>query len=237
MDSTSLAIVLAGFGSLLILLSHRRQVQHRLWSAVAHGVAGALIFISGVLLFVIALNLDTYERWQTNQPVAQLSIEETGPKSYRVSLMRIPSGDLQVLNLNGDEWHVTAQQLNWDSWPRLLGLQTDVRLQQLQSSGYKTEPSETAANYALSRNPGIDVWKLHERHPQLARWLAVRLLSSESMPLVDGLRYHLYLTTDGLVARAINKRRDPATAMPAGAAASTIHNTPAAGVAPTVRHK
>jgi hypothetical protein len=214
MDSTALAIVLAGFGLVLILVSYRRLVQHRTGSALGHGLGGAALFLFGALLFTVALNFNTYERWQADQPVAQLSFEKTGLHSYRVSLMRIPSGDLQVFNLNGDEWRMEAQQLSWSGWSQRLGLQSGIRLQYLLSSGKDAGKAGVATQYTLSRNPGIDLWKLREQHPQALRNLTVRLLSSDNVPLTDDLRYHLYATTTGLNARAINQRTLPSTPTP-----------------------
>ena len=226
MDSTALAIVLACFGVVLILLSYQRLVQHRIGSALGHGLGGAALFLLGALLFTVALNFNTYERWQTDQPVAQLSFEKTGLHSYRVSLMRIPSGDLQVFNLNGDEWRVEAQQLSWSGWSQRLGLQAGIRLQYLLSSGKDADKSKVATQYTLSRNPGIDLWKLSEQHPQALRNLTVRLLRSDNMPLTDDLRYHLYATTTGLNARAINQRTPPSA--PASAPAPMVTSSAAA---------
>lgn len=249
MDSTSLAVVLAVFGLVLILLSYRRQVQHRTWSAIGHGVAGAAIFLLGALLFTVALNFNTYERSQTAQPIAQLSFEKTGAHSYRVSLMRIPSGDLQVLNLTGDQWRIEARQLVWTGWPRWLGLRSDIRLQQLLSSGVDAGKAGIATDYSLSRNPGIDLWKLRDDSPQaLTAVLTLHLLSSSDIPLTDGLRYHIYLTADGLAARVINKRVESNAAPAASTAAtntpSSVHNVSAAASSPStatakpsVRHK
>lgn len=214
MDFAALAIVLALFGLLLILLSYRRQVQHRLWSAIAHGVAGVILFLLGALLFTVALNLNTYERSQVDQPLAQLSVDQTGNRSYRVSLTRIPSGDLQVFNLSGDRWRIAAQQLNWGGRLQWLGLRSDVRLESLQSSAANPTTPDVVSRYSLSRNPGIDLWKMRQQHARvMADELTLRSLDSGNVALVNGLRYHIYLTADGLVARAINKR-NPATESP-----------------------
>jgi len=210
MDSTSLAIVLAAFGLLLILLGYRRQVQHRTASAFGHGIAGAVVFLAGALLFALALNFNTYERVQTDQPIAQLSFDKTAAHSYQVSLMRIPSGDLQVFNLTGDQWRIEARQLIWTGWPQWFGLRSDIRLQTLSSSGADLNNTGLATSYKLSRNPGIDLWKLREDYSgSIANSLTLRLLSSEDAPLTDGLRYHIYFTGDALQARPINKRIEP----------------------------
>lgn len=228
MDSTALAIVLAAFGLVLILLSYRRLHQHRIGSALGHGLSGAALFLLGALLFTVALNFNTYEAWQTDQPIAQLSFEQTGPHSYRVSLMRIPSGDLQVFNLNGDEWRIQAQQLSWSGWSQRLGLQSDIRLQYLLSTGKDAGKAGIATQYTLSRNPGIDLWKLHEQHPEALRDLTIRSLSSDNAPLTGGVRYHLYATEFGLNARAINQRTSPDATTTSPAPATTNLATVAA---------
>ena len=199
MDSPALALLIAGFGLLLIALGFQRQMQHSLWAGVSYSVVGTSMALVGALMFVIALNINTYERSPASHPLAQITIEQTDAHVFRVSLMRIPSGDLQVFRLRGDTWHVTARQLNWYGWTQWIGMHSNTRLQNLISNGVD------ANFYTLSRNPGMDLASLPLRFSLLQTVLQTRLLTSTEYPLQNGLRYQINATEAGLDIRAINQ--------------------------------
>lgn len=216
MDSTALALALAAFGVLLIALSHQRHRHRRTTSALAHGIGGALLFVGGALLFALVLNFNTYDELNADQPLAELSIEQAGPQTYQVRLMRIPAGDLQVFALKGDHWQLNAQLLEWQGWARWLGLQANIRLEQLTSTVEK--PVARKANitvggnsYRLSRNPGISLWDLQQEHPERFTVLTARAVQTPAFPLQNSVRFHIYLSDGGLTARPINR---PKTATP-----------------------
>ncbi|HEX2586522.1 MAG TPA: hypothetical protein VHL14_15470 [Steroidobacteraceae bacterium] len=199
MDSPALALLIAGFGALLIALGFQRQMQHAIWSGVSYGVIGALMMLVGGLMFAVALNINTYERSPTSQPLAQITIEQSEQKTFRISLMRIPSGDLQVFQLRGDSWHVTARQLTWYGWTQLIGMHSNTRLQTLISNGSDSN------FYSLSRNTGIDLASLPLRFPITQNILQSGVLTSIDYPLQDGLRYQINVSDTGLDIRAINQ--------------------------------
>jgi len=199
MDSPALALLIAGFGVLLIALGFQRQMQHAIWSGVSYGVTGTLMTLTGGLMFAISLNINTYERSPTIQPLAQISIEQSDARQFRVSLMRIPSGDLQVFQLRGDTWHLTARQLNWYGWTELIGMHSNTRLETLLSNGSDSN------FYSLNRNPGIDLASLPLRVPVTQTVLQSGVLTSLDIPLQNGSRYQINVTATGLDIRAINQ--------------------------------
>jgi hypothetical protein len=199
MDSPALALLIAGFGVLLIALGFQRQMQHAIWSGVSYGLTGVLMTLVGGLMFAVALNINTYERSSASQPLAQITIEQTDQKTFRISLMRIPSGNLQVFQLRGDSWHVTARQLTWYGWTQSIGMKSNTRLQTLISNGSDSN------FYSLVRNPGIDLASLPLRFPITQTILQSSILTSTDYPLHDGLRYQINATETGLDIRAINQ--------------------------------
>lgn len=199
MDSPALALLIAGFGALLIALGFQRQMQHSIWAGISYSMVGTLMMLGGGLMFAVALNINTYERSPTSHPLAQITIEQTDTHAFRVSLMRIPSGDLQVFQLRGDAWHVTARQLNWSGWTDWIGMHSNTRLQNLISNG------NDANFYTLSRNPGIDLASLPLQFPLSQTVLQTRVLTSADYPLQNGLRYQISATDTGLDIRAINQ--------------------------------
>ena len=212
MDSTALALTLVGFGVLLIVISYQRHRHHRDVSALLHGVSGALLFLCGALLLALALNFNTYDRLTPDQPLAELSIEQAGPQTYRAHLMRIPAGDLQVFTLTGDHWQLQAHLLQWHRWAQWLGLSANIRLEQLISTATPGKVSSRNASistvkgisYTLSSNPGISLWTMPQQHRGGSRVLDTQVLETDPLPLQDGMRFHVYLSDGHLTARAIN---------------------------------
>jgi len=199
MDSPALALLIAGFGVLLIALGFQRQMQHAIWTGVSYGVAGVLMMLTGGLMFAIALNINTYERLPAMHPLAQISIEQADAHEFRISLMRIPSGDLQVFQLRGDAWHITVRQLDWRGWTQWIGLHGNSRLETLISNG------SDANYYSLNRNPGVDLASFPLRFPITQTALESRILTSSDYPLQNGQRFHINVTESGLDIRAINQ--------------------------------
>jgi len=199
MDSPALALLIAGFGVLLIALGFQRQMQHSIWAGVTYGTIGTLMTLTGGLMFAIALNINTYERSPTSQPLAQITVEQSNAREYRISLMRIPSGDLQVFQVHGDTWHVTARQINWYGWTQWVGMHSNTRLQTLLSNG------SDANFYSLSRSPGIDLASVPLRFPITQTILQSGILTSTDYPLQDGARYQINVTATGLDVRQINQ--------------------------------
>ncbi|MGE3531399.1 MAG: hypothetical protein AB7I12_06365, partial [Steroidobacteraceae bacterium] len=138
MDTTALALTLAGFGVLLILISYQRHRHHRDVSAVLHGASGALLILGGTVLLTLTLNFNSYDELTADQPLAELNIEQSSPQTFRVHLMRIPAGDLQVLTLKGTLWQIEARVLRWHGWPTRLGLDANIRLEKLHSADDKS---------------------------------------------------------------------------------------------------
>ena len=207
MDSTALALTLSGFGVLLIAISYQRHRDRRDHSALLHGISGAMLFIGGALLLAVTLNLNTYAAIRSGEPLAELSIEKSAAGSYQARLLRIPAGDLQVITLQGERWDMQARLLKWDGWATSLGLSSNIRLEQLNSisaHGKSKTVNGYASSYSLSRDPGIRLWAWQARHPQLLKVLSTTTLTTDSMPLQDGVRFHLYLLNDQLIARQIN---------------------------------
>jgi hypothetical protein len=212
MDSTALALTLIAFGVALIVLSYQRHHHHRNLSALGHGIAGALLFLSGTVLFALGLNFNTYDKLTPDQALAELSIEETGPQIFQVRLMRIPAGDLQVFTLKGDRWQMQAQLLHWQGWARWLGLDANIRLEELSSSQEtpakpdKNAPPATAGNrYQLSHSPGISIWDLKQQYAERLPIIDPVALQTELYPLEGGKRFHIELVNGELTARVVNQ--------------------------------
>ena len=131
---------------------------------------GVLLLAGAALFFVVSLNLHTYARLTHEQPVAEIVFEARGPQRYRATLAQVPSGEMQMFMLAGDEWQLDARVLKWKGWANLLGLDAQYRLERV-SGRYRDieqERKDERTVYALSENPGVDLWTMSIDHQALA---------------------------------------------------------------------
>lgn len=207
MNSTALALLLALFGVLLLALACRHLFKARFWTAGVSIVCGFALLVVAGLLFIVALNLRTYERLTYEAPVAELSFNQTGLHSYRVTLMRLPGGDLQVFTLNGDEWQLDARILKWQGWANLLGLNAQFRLERLSGRYHDVETERTAPRslYGLSNNPGFDLWQWALGRSQKLPWVDAVYGNAVYLPMADGARYRVSIGQAGLIGRRVEK--------------------------------
>jgi hypothetical protein len=207
MDAQAIAIVIAAFGAIALALAINRLFRGKLLAAGGSLLGGMLLLAVAGLLLVISLNLHTYDRLTYEAPVADLVFEARGPQQYHVSLAPIPSGEMQLFLLHGDEWQLDARVLKWRGWANLLGLDTQYRLERL-SGRYRDidrERNGPRTVYQLTENPGLDVWTFTQDHPGRLPFVDAVYGSATYMPMADGARYRVTMSQTGLVARPLNE--------------------------------
>ena len=108
--------------------------------------------------------------------------------------------------LAGDEWQLDARVLKWKGWANLLGLDAQYRLERV-SGRYRQieqERKDERTVYALSENPGIDLWTMSIDHRRWLPFVDAVYGSAVYLPMADGARYEVSITQSGLVARPVN---------------------------------
>lgn len=207
MNSDAIALVIAAFGALLFVLACQRLFRGRFIAAGATLLMSVVLLVVSALIVVVALNLHTYSRLTYEQPIAQVVFEARGPQQYRATLTRVPSGEMQMLVLSGDEWQLDARVLKWQGWANSLGLDAQYRLERV-SGRYRSidqERHDQRTVYGLSDNPGADLWTLSTRYPRWLPFLDAVYGSATYLPMADGARYEVSLTQSGLIARPMNQ--------------------------------
>jgi hypothetical protein len=206
MNSDAVALVIAIFGVLLLALACQRLFRARFLSAGGSAFAGLLLLAIAALTFVVSLNFHTYARLTHEQPVAEIVFETRGPQRYRATLTQMPSGEMQVFVLAGDEWQLDARVLKWQGWANLLGLDAQYRLERVSGrySDIEQERHDERTVYDLSENPGVDLWKLSTQYPDWLPFLDAIYGSATYQPMAEGARYEVRITQSGLIARPIN---------------------------------
>jgi len=206
MNSDAVALVIAIFGILLLALSCQRLFRARFLAAGGSALTGLVLLAIAALTFVVSLNLHTYARLTHESPVAEIVFEARAPQRYRATLTGVPSGDMQIFMLAGDEWQLDARVLKWKSWANLFGLDAQYRLERV-SGRYRDieqERTDERTVYSLSENPGVDLWKLSTQYPRWLPFVDAVYGSATYLPMADGARYQISITQSGLIARPLN---------------------------------
>jgi hypothetical protein len=212
MPSNAITILIALFGLLLLALACQRLFRARFFAAGGSALMGFLLLALAALLFVVSLNLHSYARLTHEQPVAEIVFETRGPQQFRATLAEIPSGEMQLFTLAGDEWQLDARVLKWRGWANLLGLDAQYRLERIggRYRDIEQERNGTRTVYPLSENPGLDLWMLSTRYPKWLPFVDAVYGSATYMPMADGARYEISITQSGLIARPKNPAAESA---------------------------
>jgi hypothetical protein len=207
MDTDAIALTLAGFGLVLLVLAVQRLRRARFFAAGSTALFGLLFLVAAGGFFIVALNLRTYNRLTYEQPVAELVFEARGPQSFQVIVTQIPSGSLQILQVNGDEWQMDARVLKWRGWANLLGLNAQYRLERFSGRYRDIEQERTAPRsvYPLAENPGLDIWTLAANQSRWVPFVDAVYGSATYLPMAHGARFQVTMSQTGLLARPINE--------------------------------
>jgi hypothetical protein len=210
--SNAIIVLIALFGLLLLILACQRLFRARFLAAGGSGLMGLLLLAVAGFLFVISLNLHTYARLTHEEPVAEIVFEARGPQQYRATLAEVPSGEMQLFMLAGDEWQLDARVLKWKGWANLLGFDAQYRLERIGGRYRDIEQERNGQRtvYPLSENPGLDLWMLSTRYPQWLPFVDAVYGSATYMPMADGARYEISITQSGLIARPKNPAAESA---------------------------
>jgi len=205
-DSDAIALTLGGFGLILLALAIERLRRAKFLAAGSSALFGLLFLVMGGLFFIVALNLRTYTRLTHEQVVAELVFEARGPQSYQVIVTQIPSGTLQILQVNGDEWQMDARVLKWHGWVNVLGLDAQYRLERFSGRYRDIELERTAPRsvYPLADNPGVDIWTLAANKSRWVPFVDAVYGSATYLPMAGGARYQVTMSQTGLLARPLN---------------------------------
>jgi len=212
----AVVMLIALFGLLLLALACQRLFRARFLAAGGSAFMGLLLLAAAALFFLVASNLHSYARLTHERPIAQIVFEARGPQRYRATLAQVPSGDMQTFILAGDEWQLDARVLKWKGWANLLGLDAQYRLERI-SGRYRNieqERQDERTVYALSDNPGLDLWMLSTEYPRWLPFVDAVYGSATYLPMGDGARYEVSMTQSGLIARPVNDAAKTATDQP-----------------------
>jgi hypothetical protein len=183
-------LVLAGFAIVGALLAWSRWLAGRRWAAAGHialATAAALIVAAG---WPISRDLAALHALRPNQAVAELFFEQVAARRFRATLTRLPSGRMQVFELEGDEWRLTARGLDWTPRFAALGLGPRYQLERLEAR-VAMNGDEPAGPTRFILHPAADT-DLWSRLGDGSRWSAAArplTLAGPWQPMAHRQRY------------------------------------------------
>lgn len=196
-------LVLAGFALVTALLASSRWLAGRSWAAAGNLLLA--IAATGLLgtIWPVVRNLDTYQPMRPNQPVAEMFFEQVGARRYRATLTRLPSGRMQVFELEGDEWRLDARGLEWTPRAAALGLGPIYQLEFLEARTAATAaaPVGPSSRFTLHVAQGTDLWSRLDAGSRWAVAAGALTLPGSWQPMAHRQRFHVRL--DGADALAV----------------------------------
>lgn len=196
-------LVLAGFALVTALLAWSRWLDGRRWAAGGNLLLAFVAISMVATLWPVAGDLATYQPLRPDQPVAEMFFEQAGARRFRATLTRLPSGRMQVFELEGDEWRLGARGLDWTPRAAALGLEPVYQLDMLEARPAPAEAVTAAAptRFTLHEARGSDLWA---RLDAGSRWsAAAQALTIEGpwQPMAHRQRFNVRL--DGTTALAV----------------------------------
>jgi hypothetical protein len=193
-------------GLTFVITGIGRLFRGHFLGATGRAFSGGLLLAVGAATALLGLNIHTYNRLTYEQPVAEISFQQTAPKVFK-AIVTEPGVAPVDYELLGDQWQMDARVLKWRSWANILGLNATYRLDRLQGRYADVKDETTAARsvYQLGTNPGIDLWGIANKYGRNIPLVDTVYGSGAYMPMADGATYEVAITQSGLIARAANQ--------------------------------
>jgi hypothetical protein len=200
-------IAVFGLAGLLFLVTAIRRFRlHHMSGGLFHGTSALVLFLIAALLFMVSLNLGTYQRLTDETPAGELQFAKVGPHQYN-GVLTYPGGQVAYFPLSGDEWQIDARILKWTAFANLMGFDTAFRLERISGrySSIDDERSQPRTVYALHPPNEIDLWELVHGYHRWLPWIDALYGSATYLPMADGALYEVKASPSGLLARPLNQ--------------------------------
>lgn len=187
-------------GLLLVLGAFAALFRGRIFKSMRGLLGGGFLLALALAASLMALNVQSYARLTWEQPIATVSIAETGAGRYDVTVAEtgLPA---HVYPVEGDQWQLDARVITWKPWANILGLDAQYELQRLWGRHLQGPERNTASAVdLLAERPGIDMLDLSAKLGNLSPLQQREFGSAVYMPLVDGATYEVRITQKAIVA-------------------------------------
>ena len=196
---------LLGLAVLMFWAGGRAMARGRLVASFATGLAALAPAAAGGLCMGLAATFTAIDRLANEEPVGTIELSASETDAY-IARLHLEGRDPLHYRLAGDHWQLDVRVLRWTLPAVLLGADSMYQLDRL--SGRYAEPSGTAnaelTAYGLSDAPGRALWQLASMAGRRFDWVDTVYGNAVYMPMANGARYRISVTSAGLVARPDN---------------------------------
>lgn len=183
----------------------RRLFNRRLLAGGTTALIGAAFLSLAFASVGLLANIYTYQQLTAEQAVATLAFKLYSKQQFVVTLTPL-GGSSREFNIYGDECQLDARIIKWEGWAHLFGLNTLYRLERLGGRYANSNQEQTLKRsvYALSERAGIELWEIANQLGDWLPWIDASYGNAVYLPMANGAKYRIAITTSGLVARPIN---------------------------------
>lgn len=200
----AVALVLALAAAIAAVQRARKGQPFKAFGRLLYAAIFGLLTIA---LASVGANLRTYQRLTHEQEVATLTFRAVGDRYYALEL-QTHDGGFRALDVRGDEWQLDARVLKWSGIGTVLGLDTRFRLERLAGRYRDVAEERDAPRTVHDLAPpaaGFDLFAFAQQHPSWLPFVDATYGSATYLPLADGARYTVTVSSTGLVARPANE--------------------------------
>lgn len=159
----------------------------------------------GLLAGMLGWNVWTYHRLTGEQWVADLRFVRGDADGF-FAILDAPGADPRRFYLQGEDWQLDARLITWEPWMQLLGNDPIYRLDRISGRfrDVALARSRPPSVYALTENPGLDLWMLAREGGAWLPGVDAAYGSAVFLPMSANARYRISLGAKGLIARPYN---------------------------------
>ncbi|MFC4260477.1 multidrug transporter [Marinobacter lacisalsi] len=203
--SYSMAIlVLFGLGGILILIGLAFFLRPQWLMGWIKGMFVLVLVAGGGYGIAVAMELRHYQALSHMETIGSLGIEGVGEQTWRVRLEQ-PGESAQSWTINGDEWQLDARIIRFEGPFGWLGVKPGYRLERISGRYHSLEQERTGNRTveAVGDESWPDLWQLDQTWN--LPFMEGLYGSATYMPLKDGARYDIRLSSSGLVTVPVNE--------------------------------
>jgi len=202
-------LVLALFAVVAGLIAWSRWLSGRRWAAGGNLLVATAAALAAGIGWGAARHLETYETLTGGQAIASIRVERVDAGRPRITLTRLPSGRMQVIELPGEEWRLAVRELGWTARAAVLGLKAMYRIESLDARDSSAADGASPVAVTLAGRRGVDLWEGAVGGSAWSAAVVPRRLTTEWQPAIHGERFEILLDGEGL---AVERRGLPASA-------------------------
>lgn len=177
--------------------------QRRYFGALMRLLLFGVFLAVGLGLGLLSAALFHYLQLEGDTRVATIALRQLEPQRWSARL-ETADGQHRTFELRGDEWQLDARLVRWKLPALLAGAPNLYRLERLSGryGDVKQELEAQRSVHDLAADAFPDLWTLRRQFPQYLPFVDADYGSATYLPMLDGARYEVTLSSrGGLVAR------------------------------------